>query len=342
MKIELSYLKSLLCEKVTEICENKLHYKRELKLQGLLGITLDEEEVILVSLDTLSLVPESRQLSVASNSPNNAPSVTQLHGTNITNQSENDLENNNFQYRNSADNQHLFHLLKSDMTTCPDYSLLAGISNTQIAVDVSNVESLSSVKTLLSNNLSQIKQSSIGICSEFDAIKKFSLIEQSSQLSQDIVQLSSQLLQETVQSFPTVKESSCQNGCKKNKKKNENSCRNSNNYRIPNCVGLTSCDPIVIYSENSSEGEFGESIDFDENVYKNKSIPRHVKETDAVRKTSINASQGENMLFSKVRIDLDTIIQKAINNCNEMSNTGDAVSILLMQNVSYCLYFKIF
>ncbi len=51
MKPEQERVKNLLTDTVTLLCKNGLHYGKEMKVQGLLGITLDEEEVFVVHIN---------------------------------------------------------------------------------------------------------------------------------------------------------------------------------------------------------------------------------------------------------------------------------------------------
>lgn len=51
MKPEQERVKNLLTDTVALLCRNGLQFQRGLKIQGLLGITIDESEVFLVSLD---------------------------------------------------------------------------------------------------------------------------------------------------------------------------------------------------------------------------------------------------------------------------------------------------
>ena len=300
MKILLDSLKSLLCEKITEICENKLHYKRELKLQGLLGITLDEEGVILVSLDaTVLSVPDSHQLSIASNSCKKTPAVMQVHSLNATNQSENDLEINSLQFQNHADNQCIFHSPKSNMVIRSNYPSLVSMDNAPIELFMSNVESLSSAEELSHINLSQAKQSSIGLNCECDAIETFTLIKLSDYLPQD------------VPSLTKVVESSCEYDCKKKPRENRNAFKNSYDC---NYIELLSQDSNFNEEQSLEKNEFDESILIGD------------EETDAVGKINSYASQEKTILSSKVQNDLHTIIPPAVNT-SEISNSVDAVSI---------------
>lgn len=61
MKTERGRLKAALLERVTDVCKGRLHFEKEMKIQGLLGITLDDEEIVLVMLD--SVIPTSRSES---------------------------------------------------------------------------------------------------------------------------------------------------------------------------------------------------------------------------------------------------------------------------------------
>lgn len=51
MKPEQESLKTLISETVTLLCKNRLQFSKELKIQGLLGITIDENEIFLIQID---------------------------------------------------------------------------------------------------------------------------------------------------------------------------------------------------------------------------------------------------------------------------------------------------
>lgn len=51
MKPDQERVKNLLTDTITLLCRNGLQFKKEIKVQGLLGITLDESEVFLVQID---------------------------------------------------------------------------------------------------------------------------------------------------------------------------------------------------------------------------------------------------------------------------------------------------
>ena len=51
MKPDQERVRNLLTDTVTLLCKNGLHYQKELKVQGLLGITLDENEVFVVHIN---------------------------------------------------------------------------------------------------------------------------------------------------------------------------------------------------------------------------------------------------------------------------------------------------
>jgi hypothetical protein len=51
MKRDQERVKNLLTDTVTLLCKNGLQFQKRLKVQGLLGITLDDNEVFLVQID---------------------------------------------------------------------------------------------------------------------------------------------------------------------------------------------------------------------------------------------------------------------------------------------------
>ncbi len=53
MKADQQQVQALLTDTVTLLCKNGLHYRRELKVQGLLGITVDDNEVFVVHINKL-------------------------------------------------------------------------------------------------------------------------------------------------------------------------------------------------------------------------------------------------------------------------------------------------
>lgn len=57
MRPDQERVRNLLLDTVTLLCKNGLDYKREMKVQGLIGITIDDEDVFLVHFDELSELP---------------------------------------------------------------------------------------------------------------------------------------------------------------------------------------------------------------------------------------------------------------------------------------------
>jgi len=51
MKADQERVRALLTETVALLCKNGLHYRAELRIQGLLGVTIDGDDVFIVSLD---------------------------------------------------------------------------------------------------------------------------------------------------------------------------------------------------------------------------------------------------------------------------------------------------
>ena len=79
MKPDHERVTKLLTDTVTLLCKNGLLYDRELRIQGLLGITVDSDEVFLVSInDSFSCSSESSLTSVTSPVANSAASASSL------------------------------------------------------------------------------------------------------------------------------------------------------------------------------------------------------------------------------------------------------------------------
>ncbi len=53
---------AILTEAITEICKTSLQYESEFMVEGLLGITLDQEEVMLVNINELVKKSETNQV----------------------------------------------------------------------------------------------------------------------------------------------------------------------------------------------------------------------------------------------------------------------------------------
>jgi len=51
MKPEQERLRTVLIDTVTLLCKNGLHYGRELRVQGLIGVTMDDVEVFIVHIN---------------------------------------------------------------------------------------------------------------------------------------------------------------------------------------------------------------------------------------------------------------------------------------------------
>ena len=50
LKADQQRVKALLAETITLLCKNGLNFKREFTIEGLIGITLDQDDVFLVSI----------------------------------------------------------------------------------------------------------------------------------------------------------------------------------------------------------------------------------------------------------------------------------------------------
>ena len=64
MKSERDRVKALLTEAVTLLCKNSVPYQAEVEVEGLLGITVDRNEVFLVSLHEIISKPEGQQMQL--------------------------------------------------------------------------------------------------------------------------------------------------------------------------------------------------------------------------------------------------------------------------------------
>lgn len=51
MKVSDEKIKSLLIDTLSLLCKNGLHYKKGLKIQGTLGVTIDEDEIVFLHID---------------------------------------------------------------------------------------------------------------------------------------------------------------------------------------------------------------------------------------------------------------------------------------------------
>ena len=61
MRPDQERVRNLLLDTVTLLCKNGLDFKREMKVQGLIGITLDDQDVFLVHFDELNEIPHASQ-----------------------------------------------------------------------------------------------------------------------------------------------------------------------------------------------------------------------------------------------------------------------------------------
>ena len=57
-------VKTLLTETIILLCKNGLHFKKEFSIEGLIGITLDDENVFLVNIKETIKAPESRGMPI--------------------------------------------------------------------------------------------------------------------------------------------------------------------------------------------------------------------------------------------------------------------------------------
>ena len=71
MKPDQERVKSLLTDTVTLLCKNGLNFQKEMKVQGLLGITLDENEVFLIQInETFGSLLSSANTFISDSEPN--------------------------------------------------------------------------------------------------------------------------------------------------------------------------------------------------------------------------------------------------------------------------------
>ena len=68
MRPDQQRVQTLLTDTVTLLCKNGLQYNKELKVQGLLGITLDDEEVFVVHINKVFDEVQGKVTSVQSES----------------------------------------------------------------------------------------------------------------------------------------------------------------------------------------------------------------------------------------------------------------------------------
>lgn len=79
MKPDQERVRQLLTETVTLLCRNGLQYNKQMKVQGLLGITLDEQDVVLVQIDeTIGDLLAAQPPSVYSDERDNEAEVSAL------------------------------------------------------------------------------------------------------------------------------------------------------------------------------------------------------------------------------------------------------------------------
>ena len=184
MKIKRDYLTSLLCEKVIGICKDRLHYKRELKVQGLLGITLDDGEVILVSLDTTVFSSVDCQLlSALPISSDNSTAVIQPA---VSDNSQEKKKKTGDSVCHILENQHSFLMAASDIIAPSNYSTLGEV-NAFSTFDVPCAELAGSTFSCV--NLSSTKQFSVLSDSESYVGKPDSFIEEISLVPEELVHL---------------------------------------------------------------------------------------------------------------------------------------------------------
>jgi hypothetical protein len=63
LKADQQRVRALLAETVTLLCKNGLHYKSEFSIEGLIGITLDKDEIFLVSIKETIKSPNAERMS---------------------------------------------------------------------------------------------------------------------------------------------------------------------------------------------------------------------------------------------------------------------------------------
>ena len=66
LKPDQERVRTLLTDTVTLLCKNGLQFEKNIKVQGLLGITLDDDDVFVVHINELMGDPEKVGSSVAS------------------------------------------------------------------------------------------------------------------------------------------------------------------------------------------------------------------------------------------------------------------------------------
>ena len=119
MKIERDCLQTLICAKITAICQEELCHKKELKLQGSLSITIDEEEIVLISLDFMIFSPHNPQPSISKLPIYNdsVSSLSQLYCSDINNHSDNGISINSSWSGVLPEQQHHSDLFTSHSTS---------------------------------------------------------------------------------------------------------------------------------------------------------------------------------------------------------------------------------
>ena len=322
MKTERDLLKYLLCERVVQICQDKLYYERELKLQGLIGITLDEGEVILVSLDTMVLSSDDRQLYSSPISFDSSSSLTHLYCSDNNIMLENRARISNLNFQTRSENRHRFQLAASSITAPSDYQAVVGLDNASVVLDMPNVDSFNCLNESYVNLL-QAKQSSRYSSHDSNAEHVSTLIERVNEPPQNVVH-----------SFPMIVESSFARNYDENSRQNSVDC--SKNTRLLNSNKFTSLDSAVINSENLNDTVLNEITKLN-----NKETQKNDNEKNLAQIIE-NATKICNetvTLLSKFSTNLLNTVPEPINT-EEILNTVGVVSIKYSWSCKYKVQLK--
>lgn len=170
MKTERGRLKAALLERVTDVCKGRLHFEKEMKIQGLLGITLDDEEIVLVMLD--SVIPTSRsesrqeQHSVQVDTSQTPPLslLTQLDCADIRHLSELGISN--------FPQQLLSHELRNETTTSTVLRSSASLSeNVSLVLNDFNSDTNSDIKPMFEiSNVTSLQFPKVNNCVDVSAL----------------------------------------------------------------------------------------------------------------------------------------------------------------------------
>lgn len=101
MKPDQERVRTLLTETITLLCKNGLHFKKQLRVQGLLGVTLDDDEVFIVHLNE-TLEEKSTACRISEESVQNSDEVSASRERAVSNGSPNRRIRKRRQFQNRS------------------------------------------------------------------------------------------------------------------------------------------------------------------------------------------------------------------------------------------------